>query len=161
MKTSTSQTAFISNNNNKIRFITGLSRHLTAHGVKVFQAKNDADVLVMLTAVELSRLKRHITVVDDDTDILILLVHPTDVDKDVSRLCPGASTRPDKIFSSNHLQQGRGNLKQCIFFIHAASGCDTTSAVYRKGKADALKTLESNEELQRQIGVFYIKTSSC
>ena len=52
-------------------------------------------------------------------------------------------------------------MKQCILFIHAASGCDTTSAIYRKGKAAALKTLESHEELQRQIGVFYIKTSSC
>ena len=51
--------------------------------MKVLQAKSDADVLVVLTAVELSRLNRYITVVDDDTYILILLLHPTDVDKDI------------------------------------------------------------------------------
>ena len=65
------------------------------------------------------------------------------------------------VFSSQLLQQGLGNLKQSTLFIHAASGCDTTSAIYRNGKAAALKTLESNDELQRQISAFYIKTSSC
>ena len=50
--------------------------------MKVLQAKSDADVLVVLTEVELSRLSRHIIVVDDDTYILILLVHYADVDND-------------------------------------------------------------------------------
>ena len=48
-----------------------------------------------------------------------------------------------------------------ILLINAVSVYVTTSAIYRKGKAAALKTLESIEELQRRIGVFYIKTSSC
>ena len=74
---------------------------------------------------------------------------------------PGTRTRPDKVFHSQHLKQRLGNLKQCIIFIHAASGCDTTSVIYRKGKLASLKTLESNTELMRQIGAIYIKTSSC
>ena len=72
-KISTSQTAFLSNNNNKICFIAELSSPLTTHSVKILQAKRDADVLVVLTAVEVPRLSRHIAVIDDDTDILILL----------------------------------------------------------------------------------------
>ena len=50
-----------------------------------------------------------------------------------------------------------------ILLIHAVSGYVTTSArpIYRKGKSAALKTLEGIEELQRRIGVFHIKTSSC
>ena len=97
----------------------------------------------------------HITVVDDGTDLLILLVHPTEVDKDISMLCPGTSTRPDNVFNSQHLQQGLGTLKQCLLFMHAASGCDTKLATYKNDKAAALKTLENDEELQRQIDVFF------
>ena len=55
--------------------------------MRVLQDKSDADVLVVLTAVELSRLSRHITVVDDDTDILILLAHHDDVDKGILMFC--------------------------------------------------------------------------
>ena len=109
----------------------------------------------MLTVVELSRLSRHITVVDDGTDLLILLADHADVDKDISMLCPGTSTRPDNVFNSQHLQQGLGTLKKCLLFMHAATGCDTALAIYRNDKAAALKTLENDEEQQRQIGVFF------
>ncbi|KAK3894504.1 hypothetical protein Pcinc_001759 [Petrolisthes cinctipes] len=65
---------FLSNNDNKQRFINMLSECLERTGFQVHNADGDADVLIAQTAVMAA--KKHRTVlVGDDTDLLILLLH--------------------------------------------------------------------------------------
>lgn len=45
------------------------------------------------------------------------------------------------------LQKSLGHVRNCIPFLHAASGCDTTSTFFNKAKAAALKILEKNKQL--------------
>ncbi|MEX5543952.1 hypothetical protein, partial [Pseudomonas poae] len=39
-------------------------------------------------------------------------------------------------------------------FLHAFSGCDTTSAFFRQGKIKFVKTLEKNPLLQEAVTIF-------
>ena len=68
-----------------------------------------------------------------------------DVDKDT--LCRYQYTTRQSLKLSTSSARTRKFETVYIFSIHAASGCDTTSAIYRKDKAAALKTLESNDKL--------------
>ena len=65
---------FLSNNVNKQRFINLLGIRLKADGCTVDNAKGDADVLIVQTAIESARSINTI-VVGDDTDLLVLLCY--------------------------------------------------------------------------------------
>jgi len=54
------------------KFITALCAELRKSGVHTEHAKQDADLLIVQTAVAAS-LNQAIVVVDDDTDLLVLL----------------------------------------------------------------------------------------
>ena len=62
----------LTNSENKRRFITALSAELRKSGVHTEHAKQDADLLIVQTAVAAS-LNQTIVVVGDDTDLLALL----------------------------------------------------------------------------------------
>ena len=69
-----SQENFLSNEHNKSRFITQLSRKLDENGISVKQANDDADLLIIQTAIHesLSSVST-IAVVGKDVDLLILM----------------------------------------------------------------------------------------
>lgn len=49
-----------------------------------------------------------------------------------------------------------GEMSQIILLVHAISGCDTTSALYKKGKVSIYKTLEKNADLRQKLSnIFY------
>ena len=54
--------------------------------------------------------------------------------KDIKMLMPGRKGHPDKVYSSAALRSALGGMVDSLLFVHAATVCDTTSAVYRKGK---------------------------
>ncbi|CAH0388256.1 unnamed protein product [Bemisia tabaci] len=86
-------------------------------------------------------------IVGEDIDLLVLMIALTPALSDV--LLP----KPDKgkyaaLFSSNQLRTSNANLKNSIVYIHAVSGCDTTSAFRRKGKGK-IKLLEEYGEVSR------------
>ena len=45
-------------------------------------------------------------------------------------------------------------MKENILFLHAISGCDTTSSFFRQGKLKFVKLLEKDERLQEIAKVF-------
>ena len=45
-------------------------------------------------------------------------------------------------------------MKENILFLHAISGCDTTSSFFRQGKLKFVKLLEKDERLQEIVKVF-------
>ena len=46
------------------------------------------------------------------------------------------------------------NLKSLILFVHAWTGCDTTSAIYGLGKTSILNKLKKSERLQEKASIF-------
>ncbi|KAL8619980.1 hypothetical protein ACOMHN_015262 [Nucella lapillus] len=64
---------FLSNKNNKQRFIKFMSEALRCQGVRVLHEKGGADNLIVRTALECAAVHKT-TVVGEDTDILVLLL---------------------------------------------------------------------------------------
>ncbi|OWF41289.1 hypothetical protein KP79_PYT25062 [Mizuhopecten yessoensis] len=64
---------FLANEVNKQRFINLLSSKLEMHGCTVTDARGDADLLIVTTAVEAAKFKDRV-LVGDDKDLLILLI---------------------------------------------------------------------------------------
>ena len=68
---------FLSNPGNKQRFIDLRSEYLIRSGFSCLNTQSDADVLICRTAVTLLQTKCNITVVGDDTDLLLILIDMT------------------------------------------------------------------------------------
>ncbi len=80
---------FLSNKENKQRFITLLSDHLKSHGCHTEHASTDADLQIVQTAiVAANRTPKSTVLIADDTDILILLCFHTQPITTNIYLCP-------------------------------------------------------------------------
>lgn len=69
------KSVFLSNDHNKQRFIEVLKGHLRSLGIEVFQSQQDADVMIVQKAVELTKPECSVVIVGDDTDLLVLALH--------------------------------------------------------------------------------------
>ncbi|KAI4476939.1 hypothetical protein M0804_013119 [Polistes exclamans] len=138
------QQQFFTNINNKSRFISMLSNKLTAANIAVKQAKNDADVLIIETAIEKFDATNTTIVVGEDVDLLVLLTARTSMDKISYFLKPGRAQQRREIYSSKSLS-AYPKCQNYILFLHAITGCDTSSAMYRRGKTSVFKLFEKND----------------
>lgn len=128
------QGAFLANVKNKVRFITLLSKHLTGAGVKVIQAPDDADTVIVKTAVQAANNGAQTVIVGEDTDLLVLMATTSNPGSNVQMLIPGKNNADTRLFSSEKLIAALGDLRDHLLFFHAATGCDTTPVPFRKGK---------------------------
>lgn len=94
------QQQFLANINNKSRVISMLSDKLTAANIAVKQAQNDADVLIIETAIEKFNATNTTIVVGEDVDLLVLLTARTPIDKINYFLKPGRAQQRTEIYSS-------------------------------------------------------------
>ena len=133
---------FIANTHNKSRFISMLCEKLTTANIVVKQAGNDADVLIIETAIEQFNATNTTIVVGEDVDLLILLTARTPFDKTVYFFKPGKAHEQSKIYSSKSLS-AYPKCQNHILFLHAITGCDTTSAMFRRGKTSVFKLVEN------------------
>ncbi|XP_030762544.1 uncharacterized protein LOC115887293 [Sitophilus oryzae] len=106
---------------------------------------DDADTLIVTTAVAISDNlpEGTVAVVSEDTDIRVLLIHYCH--KRLFMIPPGKVSKPNKIIDISALQQKLGDLKNVILSVHAISGCDTTSAVFNKGKINLVNTVQKKK----------------
>ena len=145
-KAHSNQEAFLTNTYNKQQFINLLSEHLQKLGHTVVNCTDDADTKIALTAVEYARSKAPVTVVADDTDVLFLLVHHFENRFDDIYF---RSEKASKTWSIRDIDQTISPVaRENILFLHAWSGCDTTSAIYDQGKASLTKKIQSSKLLQ-------------
>ena len=73
---SCSQKSFLKNRKNKAKFIELLSKHPLNHGYDIQNSKDDADTLIVLTAIQYKKKKdNEVVVAANDTDILVLLIY--------------------------------------------------------------------------------------
>lgn len=154
------QQDFLLNSINKTRLIKLLKVRLELNGCQVHQASADADVLIFSTAASLVDSGFQPVIVGDDTDLIVLLIALCEENKDIKMLKPGMKNRPDKIYSSCGLQKVLGDMSRHILFLHAVTGCDTTSAPFRKGKKNAFQKLKSNAALRERMEIFNCSSSS-
>ena len=85
---------------------------------------------------------KHVTVVADDTDIAVLLVHHwEDEMADIFFL----QERWNKSWSIKNASLTNKSIKNHLLFIHSWSGCDTVSSVYEKGKSRLPKLMEEEK----------------
>ena len=108
----------------------------------------------MLTALDVADTCAASVLVGEDTDLLILLNVLSDPEKYIKMLRPGRKCHPDKVYSSAALRSALGGMVDSLLFVHAATGCDTTSAVYRKGKRVPFRKLQAQPALCTAVQVF-------
>ena len=156
-----SQEKFLSNEHNKSRFISQLSGKLTENGISVKQANDDADLLIIQTAInECLDATNTVAVVGEDVDLLVLLTALAPEDRNITFLKPGRGRVPARQYSSSDLQAFLSSLKDYILFLHAASGCDTVSSCFGQGKHKLFRLLQSREELRKYAAVFNSRSST-
>lgn len=149
-----SQQEFLGNTKNKARLIKLLSTHLQGAGCQIHKAEADADRLIVTTACENGESGQESVIVGEDTDLLVLLIALAKPQTDIKMMIPANRAHPDKIFSSKRIQSQMGNIKDSLLFLHAITGCDTTSAVYRKGKKGPYKKLQQDVMLCKKMQIF-------
>lgn len=156
MKVTYKKDHFLSNVKNKQRFINMLSRCLQEKNCQTIHAEEDADALIVQTAIE-SAKSLNTVLVGDDTDLLILLCHHASSDGKDLFFQPEAKARSSKnrTWNIKAVKQQLGyDLCQNILFLHAVGGCDTTSRPNKIGKAAPLKKYNTTKQFRDQTKVF-------
>lgn len=154
--TSTNQSDFLSNSHNKGELISMMSVQFRDAGMVVHQADGDADTLIVSTALGQLDAGHSVVVVSTDTDVLAMLIGRAQVkNQELHVLHPGTSKVAGKMFNVGKIQGEIGaDMVECILFAHAVSGCDTTSAVFGKGKKRAWNVLKESPEMREVAKVF-------
>jgi len=148
-----SQESFLANSKNKKRLISMLMEKFEDAKIDSQQAVEDADILIITTALMLAPLNKYVTVVGEDIDLLVILIGLCSPDiKNVFFLKPGKGKVSQTLYNP-HLAIDK-TLSDHILFLHAMSGCDTTSALFNQGKLKFLKVLQKNSDLQPAIDAF-------
>src|ERR1700761_7518186 len=155
MTADVSQEKFLSNDRNKSRLISMLSSKLQSEGFVVKHAEEDADYLIVNTAIESVCHSGCVVLVGEDTDPLVMLtalVSPSSTST-IYFLEPGKGSSGKMLFDSKSFKYPQ-YIRDNILFLHAFSECDTTSSFFRQGKLKFVKTLVRNEELGKVVQVF-------
>ena len=134
MRLTMNKKAFLSNERNKQALINLLSQKMSKAGISVAHAEGDADYKICKMACA-SAVRHPTAVVAEDTDVFQLLTHhasPTDFNLYMitakQNVCiTTLSKRLDPLLTKN------------LLFLHAVSGCDTTSRPFGIGKVGVLK----------------------
>ena len=137
MPTTTTQTAFLANSKNKQRLIEMVSEKMRMAGIRVIQAEADADTLIVSTALTVAEKEEvPVVVVGTDTDLLVMLVARASSGTDTYMKC---CSNPEMVFRVSDIQDALGDTRNYLLAIHAITGCDTVSAIYRRGKRNPFR----------------------
>jgi hypothetical protein len=103
-------------------------------GIQVTRSSGDADYDIAMTACKIA-LTLLVVVVADDTDILILLQHHFSISNHETIYLQTSIKLIDISIMKKKLDN---DLSKSLLFIHALSGCDTTSKPYGLAKMSAM-----------------------
>lgn len=140
----------LANEKNKSRFISFLRQELERAGITAIQAPEDADVLIVETAKNLSSNYDLVYVIGEDIDLLILI--NAFAPDNVCFCKVGKGKMLDTFYSNKSFKYG--DISENILFLHAVSGCDTTSALFGQGKIKFCTTLEKFPCINESVKIF-------
>ena len=83
---------------------------------------------------ELAGSEEAVVLVGTDAFLLVMLVARTPPDAKLFLLHPSMNSKPAKVLNISAIHQAVGDRKQNLLFLHAITGCDIPSALYRQGK---------------------------
>ena len=133
-----------------------LSRYLQQANCQVYHSTADADFLIVNKAVQSSRTMDYVQV-GDDTDLHIPLCYHAELDVFglFFQLEPRANSTKRRSWNIMPVTEKLGQeIWRHILFIHAISGCDTTSRLYGIGKGLTLKNFVSDTHFREHVKVF-------
>ena len=125
---------------------------LTNAGISCLQAEEDAGRIIVQNAIESSLLYETLVYAEDTDILVILLALLPDSPHDVLFVPHKrkANKKKFKVWSIQITQQRLGEtVGSRLLFIHALSGCDTTSRPFNIGKASVVKRVSK----ERGIGL--------
>ena len=152
---------FLSDGQNKQRFIHFLSQNLETAGCAVVQAQGDADTLIVQKAIE-STHEQDTALIGDDTDLLVLsLYHVKETRHNLFFAPEPKKNAKKRVWDIKLIQKDLG-LFTCkhILFLHAILGCDTTSRLFGIGKGSILKRIRVNAALKQAADIFATEIAS-
>ena len=140
------QTAFLSNDFNKMELIKLMTPELKAGENTIEQSTDDAHKMIFSAVLESALIRKTATVFGNATDIITMLLHEWNEEM------------ADILVRSEYTIKGGKQLKQLsiteatsmssitvlqhLLFTHAFGGCDTTSAIHGKGKGAILLLIQ-------------------
>ena len=151
MTPTVSQVNFLSNAKNKDRLITMLMTKCNESGIASKQAADDADTLIVRTAESLASAHKSVAIVGEDVDLLVIMMD-LQTPPNVYFLKPGRGKAPQLLYHPGSAVEK--SVANYMLFLHAMSGCDSTSALFNQGKVKFLKTLSTNLDLESYITKF-------
>ena len=118
----------------------------------------DADVDIVKTAVDSSH-QHNTTLIGEDTDLLILLLHYADTEPDIKELYfRFDKTCATNVHDINRLKAILGpDICSQLLFIHAFTGCDSTSRIFSIGKKTAFKKLVIGQPIKKCANCFILQ----
>ncbi|KAJ8043143.1 hypothetical protein HOLleu_10106 [Holothuria leucospilota] len=143
---------FLANKDNKQRFINMIGQKMEERGFDVTHADDDADLMIVKRAVECAN-DGSTVVVGEDTDLLVLLCyHASATSHDIYFM---SEKSKQKIWDIKKTKSVLG-METCnhLLFVHAISGCDTTSHPFGISKGVTLKKMLNDDHFKKQGEVF-------
>ena len=89
-----------------------------------------------------------------DTDILVISLGRAQGVTALQVVHPKSKNTAEQNYNIDELRTNLGPMTEVIIFAHVFTGCDTTSAIFNKGKAKAWDNLVKSPELREIVQVF-------
>ncbi|KYM96907.1 hypothetical protein ALC62_12417 [Cyphomyrmex costatus] len=150
------QDKFLSNESNKKNFVIMLKTFLQNSKIEFLQAFEDADVLIVTTAIDKLSTYDSAEIIEEDIDLLVLLtgLAPNSTNIFFRKPCKGKIQ--EAVYGPQSLKYSN-SVRENIFFLHAFSGCDTTSSLFNIGKTKFITAIKNHSQLQSAVELFKLK----
>ena len=137
---------FLQSTHNKQQIIRLITEELRQRKCNVIQAEDDADVEIAKAAVTMAQFKST-TVIGEDTDLLVLLLYYTNIDKSYD-IYLRSDIIKNNFYDIKTIKDILGKeICQYLLFLHAFTGSDTTSRIYGVGKKAMLQKIINHDRL--------------
>lgn len=148
------QDKFLSNPKNEARLTDMLSHRLRNDGFQVRQAVEDADSLIVETALSLSDSHDTVYIVGEDVDLVVILTQVGQDKKNVYVLKPSRKKIEQTVYYSVDSFKFP-EIRHFVCFMHAFTGCDTTSAIRGQEKLKLVRLMNLNKNgIQKYAQIF-------
>lgn len=160
-----SKNLFLSNEKNKQKFVVALAKHLMQIGCITIHAPDDADLYIVLEALQQAK-ERPTAIIGKDTDLLAISLHYFNVsshkdlyicDDNLSAALRKSSQIIDIKYIKSHLSD---EFCKNILLSHAFLGCDTTSHIYGINKGKMISMLMDNHDALIDAAIFCDQSGS-